>query len=262
MISTYSAWYYGIVVTGDNNILSFSEDGGLEEFAFLRTGSYTITDFAFEIARAMNEVAEENEYSVLVDRSQRLLTIQAVNASPLNFDLKVASLTSGNPVFETAGFVGSDRTGGTSYQGTLPVGSSYTTQFKLQDFIDFQDNQKAQESKVLQSATGEVEVVKFGNVQIMECNLLFITDIQQDVGSYIRSNPNGVNDARDFLLYAITKGPMEFIPDIVDPDTYTKCILEFTPESQDGTGFKLKEEYTRGLVGYFTTGRLGFRKAE
>jgi len=262
MIYTNSAWYYGITITGENNILSYSEDGGPELLAFIQTGSYTLTNLAAEVARAMNAVADDNEYSVSIDRATRVYTIEATNMTPVNFDLKVTSGTSGASIFGTIGFVGADRTEATQYEGTGQVGSSYVAQFRLQDFVNFQDNQKAQESSVLTSATGEVEVIKFGNVQIMECNLLFITDIQQDIGSYIRSNPTGVDDARDFLLYATTKGPMEFIPDVIDPDTFTKCILESTPENQNGTAFKLKEEYSRGLPGYYQSGKLSFRRVD
>lgn len=262
MIYSYSAWYYGLEITGDNQIISFSENGGPELLGFLNAGKYTLTDLAAEVARAMNSVAEDNQYSVSIDRVNRIYTIYANNISPVNFVLKVSSGTSGNSAYSTIGFVGSDKSGGTTYTGSLSVGSSYTSQFRLQDFVNFDDNQKAQESSVLTSATGEVEVIKFGNVKIMECNLMFITDIEQDVGSYIRSSSTGVDDARAFLLYAITKGPMEFIPDITDTSIFTKCILETTPEGPNGTAFKLKEEYSRGLPGYYQTGKLTFRKVE
>jgi len=252
MIFTDSAFYYGIEVTEDNRILFFDEGNGAL-VAQLVAGKYSLTDLASETARALNE-AGLLDYSVTVDRQSRLITISASDP----FDLLLSE--SGNQVFGLLGFTGADKEGSDSYTGTLPVGLVYRPQFRLQGFVDFADNQKAVESTLNTSASGRVEVVRFGVARIMECEIRYITDIPQSVGSYFFSNPNGVLDARAFMIYAVTKGPMEFIPDICNPAIFTKCLLESTPESSIGVDFKLKELFTQNLPGYYTTGLLNFRE--
>ena len=104
-----------------------------------------------------------------------------------------------------------------------------------------------------------VEVVSFGEIQIAELEIPLITDIAPQL--YIKEDVNGVLNARNFLRYAITKAPMELIPNISNmSDNISEVILESTPEDSKGTAFKLKEQYARKLVGYFTTGLLKFRK--
>lgn len=261
MIFTNSAFYYGLQISDSNQFLAFSEDGGPELLAQLRIGRYTLTTLAAEVARAMNAIGSQ-EYAVNIDRVNRTYEIEATDAMPVDFSLLISSGSSGSSAFSTIGFTGSDLTLSTSYTSNTMVGSSYRPQFRLQDFCNFDDNQKASESNVLTSASGQVEVIKFGNIKIMECQIMYITDLDmKDVG-YIRTDLSGVQNARSFMVYATTKGPIEFIPDILNPQNFTKCILETTPESQEGVNFKLKEEYGKGLPGFYTTGKLTFREVE
>ena len=76
----------------------------------------------------------------------------------------------------------------------------------------------------------------------------------------IENNPNGVRDLRQFLSYAITKGSIEVMFDRDDPDTFFTIILESTPISRTGTGFKLRPKYGQNLPDYYETGILKFRK--
>ena len=52
------------------------------------------------------------------------------------------------------------------------------------------------------------------------------------------------------------------MPDKDSPTTYYRVVLEKTSSDSDGTGYKLQEQFTRGLVGYFETGLLTFRIIE
>jgi hypothetical protein len=257
MIFTNSAFYYGTEVTTINNEIGFDEGGG-EILATMSTGKYSLTEYVTEIARVMN-LAGALTYTVSVDRATRQITI----AGSGSFDLLVSTTSSGNSAFASIGFSGSDRTSLNSYKGNLAVGSSYLPQFRLQNFVDFDDNQSAILSNVLTSADGsQVEVVKFGTLKIMECEIDYITDLNLGKEGYIRTDLTGVAKARAFLEWCVTKGKLEFIPDILNPSTFNKVILESTPESKDGVGFKLKEQYSKGLVGFYTTGVLEFRELE
>jgi hypothetical protein len=74
-IETRSKFYYGHTVNEANLYINF-DDGSGEVTAQLRAGSYSLTDYVTEVARAMNEVGGQ-EYTVTVDRSTRLITISA-----------------------------------------------------------------------------------------------------------------------------------------------------------------------------------------
>ena len=91
----------------------------------------------------------------------------------------------------------------------------------------------------------------------MECNITYITDIINQ--AVIKNNPNGVSNLRQFMLYAIKKKPLEFIPDI-DSVEFTSCLLESTSTNKNGTGFQLFELYSRGLANYYETKKLRFRE--
>lgn len=254
MIYSHSAFYYGIEITSSNNIIAFNE-GGTEIEATITQGRYTLTNFITAIQTAMNAVGTLN-YVVTCDRVSRIYTISGDS----NFSLLTTSGTSPNKAYSLMGFSGADKTGNDSYVGTVGVGSSYRPQFRLQAFLDFNDNKQAAETTLHKTASGKVELIKFRTDKVMECEVMFITDIDQGIGGYIQNNPSGVSDARAFLTYAIDKGPIEFIPDITDLATFTNCILESTADSSDGTGFSLKEEYSRGLPDVYKTGLLKFRE--
>jgi len=253
MIKTYSAFYYGIEVTEVTQGFEFLE-GATSRVATLRVGKYSLTDFASEIARAMNDVGTDT-YTVAADRTSRVISISSTGS----FTLLVST---GNPTgaYSILGFTGSDTASASSHTGSVAVARSYEPQFYLQSYVDFEDNQEAVDSTVLETASGQVETVKFGTKKIMECEIKFATDIDQGVGGYIRTNSNGVQDLRTFMQEIVKKGPLEFVPDKTQPAGFIKCILESTPESGDGVNFRLKENFSQGLIGYFETGLLRFRR--
>jgi hypothetical protein len=251
-LSTYSAFYYGHNITESNQFINFIDDLSGEKTATLEIGSYTLTGFANELARALNAVGSQ-EYEVTVNRLTRELTIEADN----NFDiLAVGGSLVAISAWSLAGFT-QDKTGNNSYTSDLASGFAYYPQILLQDFVHFDDSTVTNNVTVNESASGEVEVVGYGEVQFMECNITLATNIIPQL--YIKENANGVDDLRQFMLYAIRKLKMEFIPD-VNGGVFYDCILESTPEERNGTSFKLKELYARKLVGYFETGTLTFRR--
>lgn len=256
MILTMSRFYYGHEITKDNLFISFNEGSG-EISAQMRVGDYTLNEFVREIERTMNENGTLT-YSVLVDRYTRIITISATG----NFDLLVITGSqSAFSVFTLAGFV-TDKIGSNSYSSDASSGSEYSPQFLLQSFVSFDDNQRASEASVNVSASGIVEVLSFGNEQFMDCNFEYITNYNMGENSPIETNASGVEAARNFMLYCIRKNKIEFIPDRLNPNIFVNCLLESTESNSKGTGFKLKEMYSKGLAGFFETGKLVFRKVE
>lgn len=253
-LSTHSKWYFGHEITESNLSLSFDEGSG-ELIAELDVGSYTLEEYAVEIARAMTAAGTQT-YSAVVNRTTRKITISATS----NFDLLITSgTTAGTTTFTLAGFNGADVTGSNSYVGDSASGSVYTTQFICQDYVASSDFQGAADATVHKSATGRIEVVKFGTESFFELSLKFVTDRSMPSGAPIRENLSGVSDLRTFMQYLISKNRLEFMPDEDTPGTYYNVILEKTSESDKGVAYKLKELYGRGLPGYFETGILKFR---
>ena len=252
-IKTKSTFYYGHTITLQNQAINFDEGGGSPLTATIDLGEYTLNTFADAVASAMN-LAGTQEYSVSVDRFTRTLTISA----PLNFSLlPVTGADANQSAFELMGFT-VDVSGSNSYAGDSPSGSAYSPQFLLQRYVDFTDDVETNNVSVNESASGRVEVVSYGQIEFMTCNITFATDIVPQ--GVIEENPTGVKDLNDFMRYLITKAPVEFIPDRNNPNVFTDTLLERTPESQNGTSFRLRELYARNLTGYFEPGTLRFRK--
>ena len=144
----------------------------------------------------------------------------------------------------------------------VAAGSEYVTQFILQSHVKSEHSQGATYATLNKSASGKVEVVKFGDEYFMEANIKYATDYLYGASTPIRNNATGVADLNAFLIYLISKGPIEFMADEDAPETFEKMILESTPDDSKGLKYKLKELYGQGLPGYFETGVLKFRVAE
>lgn len=255
MINSMSSFYYGHTIDESMIYLSFAESSA-ERVAELNVGSYSLEEFAIEIARAMT-VAGNQSYAVAVDRETRKLTISAAGAFELLF---LNGSTSNNP-YELMGFARTDKTGANTYEGELASGEQFLPQFPLQEYIDFNHSQKAVSASVNRAASGKAfEVISFGKELNMKCNIMFATDIYQGEGGPIETREEGVLKLQQFMEYITTKATIEFMPDRNSPSVFHKCILLSTPDSKEGVGFDLMEMYGKGAAGYFETGRLAFIK--
>lgn len=257
LLTTYSKFYYGYVVDSSNYVLNFDE-GGPELIANLNAGEYTFTDFATEIERALND-AGALTYTVTANRSTRTITVAATGV----FDLLVTSGTSaGISPFLLMGFTGADRTGLATYTGNTTSGSEYKPQFKLQSYISSDNWQQAADASINKTASGRVEVVKFGIEKFVQFQIKYITEIEQDCGGPIKNDPAALDNIQSFLQYCVTRAALEFMPDENTTATFQDIILDSSQSSQNGTGYKLKELYDKDLPGYFETDVLKFRLRE
>ncbi len=256
-LSTHSKFYYGFEVSDDELNIDFSEGSG-ELTAVLSIGNYTMTDFATELARALND-AGALTYTVSVNRTTRIFTIAASGT----FSLLVATGSHlGTTAFGVAGFSGSDRTSAATYAGNAAAGFSYSTQFILQSYVGPDDYQEALYATVNQSASGAVEVVTFGLLRFVEMNLKYATNIDHGASDVIRTNVAGHENLQALMVFLTTKAPLEFMASEDAPATFLSVFLESTADDAKGLKFKLKEQYGQGLPGYFETGTLKFRVIE
>ncbi len=251
-LTTYSSFLYGYVVTNNNFFMPFQE-GAFERLAEIRVGSYTSTSMTKEISRAMNE-AGANEYIVTFDRVERKFVITADN----NFDLLLNTIYLEKDIYDVLGYIGTDKIGNNAYVSDDPTGTVYEPQFKLQRFTDFEDHRKASSSNKNTTASGNIEIIKFGNINIMSCEIKYITDRPQHPDSEIKENLNGKNDYRSFIEHLTDGRPCEFIPDKNDPNTYDECRLDKTKESGDGLDFKIKK--MKQMFYHYESGMLEFRR--
>lgn len=257
MIYTRSKFSYGHTVDLLNKFISFSE-GGDELIAEIEIGDYTLGEYAQAVEDALN-AAGDLTYNVTVDRLSGQLTIFTDGG---NFELLIDTGNATATAYEMMGFESeNDLVGATSYTGNRVSGSEYYPQFFLQSYVPPENYVESSESIVNQSADGRTEVIRFGTRRKIEMDIKFITDKLMD-GEVIRNNPTGVQNARDFLGYISQKKRFEFMPNLLDGETYYPVILETFPGSANGTGFRLKELFGQNLPDYYETGVFTLRVVE
>jgi hypothetical protein len=257
MIQTYSKFYYGFEVSSDNRYVDFKE-GAPELTATLNIGSYSMTEYAAELARALN-AAGALDYTVTVSRVTRKFTVAASGT----FQLLVTSGSHfGTSAFSKFGFTGVDRTGTNTYTGDTGGGSEYRMQARLQSYTPSSNWQGYSDASVSKSASGRKEVVGFGTEKFIEMNIKWVTDIMLNnicPTDWHRDSISTVADLRTFMQFITTVKPVEFMEDEDVPGTYETLVIEKTPAESKGTQYKLIELYDKGLVGFFETGTLTFR---
>jgi hypothetical protein len=255
-IRTRSVFYFVEEITEENFSLNFIEPNAdnVELNAKLGIGSYTMSDLAIEVENKLNQTGQVT-YNVTFDRDTRIMTIAGDDL----FNILASSGSNiGITAWATIGFT-TDQTGLSSYNGDSAFGSEYLPQYFLQDYIDKNDNLDNIQSSINESASGDVEVVTFGDLRFYEFNIRWITDTLPKSGSWLEYRENAVQKARDFLTFCIRKQDLEFMPDRDTRGTFDKVILESTRASRNGTGFLLRELTGQGLDEYYETGRLRFR---
>ncbi len=255
MINTFSKFYYGYDITSTNKYLDFNE-GASDLVAQIEVGSYTLDDLCTAIENALND-AGALTYTCTANRNTRIITIAASGS----FDLLLATGdNAASSPYLVIGFAQTDRTSVTTTGGSSAAGSSYSPQYKLQDYVSHEDFRELRDATVNKSASGLVTVQSFGTDRFFEFSIKFATNIWQPSTGPIINNSSGVANLQSFMQHCIQKKQFEFMPDSSTPNTFYRVILESTPSG--ATGYKLQEQFTRGISGYFETGILKLRIVE
>ena len=259
MIYTYSKFYYGLTIASTAKLLDFDEGAGAL-VAEVQPGTYTLEDLAQAVEDALNE-AGTLLYTVTVNRATRILTI--ASSGPVDYLAATgANVVLGASVFPDLGYPATDVMNSTSFVGSTALGTVYLPQYKLQDYVSHEDSRKNRDATVSKSASGKVQLQSFGIDRMFEFSIKFATDIHQPAGGPIVNNPNGIANLRSFMQWISNKNYLEFMPDKDDSSTYFRLVLDSSPGSGDGSGYKLNEQYGRGLAGYWETGTMTFRIIE
>lgn len=257
MISTYSSFLFGFTITSENNALDLKEGAAAPLACYVAVGQYTATTICQAIADALNAQGLLT-YTVTFNRTTRAFTITTSSSFQL---LGLTGTNTGSSIHLSIGLTATDLSSTANAITGAASGTLYAPQYWLQDYVSTDDWQQAVDATVNKTASGRVEVYRVGTEKFSEFNLKWITD-RTTTGSAITNNASGVANARSFMQFAVTKAPFEFMPDKNAPATFQTFILETTPTSSSGTGYKLDEQYERNLPGFFETGRLKLRLIE
>lgn len=256
-LEKHSKIYYDYLVTSENRYFDFQV--GIDvHVVSLALGSYTPSQLAVELSSKINELLSSS-YTVSFNRVDRKFTI----ANATNFSILFSSgVNASRSIASVLGFNSTDLTGTNTYTSQNSSGKVYTTQFYFQSYKSTTQNRKAIDGVVNKSASGKVEVVKFGNERFMEGELLFITDLIQDNVSIIRTNTSGVSDYLSLIEWLTEKAPVEIMIDENNPEEFQTFILESTEQDSKGLDYELIELYERSLPLYYRSGKLKFKLTE
>jgi hypothetical protein len=256
-LSTYSKFYYGWKITIDNRYIDFDDGFGVK-VAVLTLGYYSASEMADEIKKQMDAVSTLN-FSVAFDRTTRKFTIATTSNISLLISSGINLLLS---AYTLLGYIGADKTGSTGYVADVESGYEYKPQLKLWNYKPTDQNRSAVDGVINQSASGEIEVIKFGDNRFMSCEIVFITNKLQEFGSIIKNDTSAVANFIQFIEFCTDKGVIEFMPDENNPANFQKLLLESTEQSQQGLDYQLIELTDRDLAEYFRSGNLKFRLIE
>lgn len=256
-LKTYSKFYYGWNVTGNNQYLDFNDGSGVKT-AKITPGYYSSASLAVEIKKKMDALSAL-DFTVSFNRTNRKFTISTTS----NFSLLGATGPfAARSFMAVIGYNLVDKTGASSYLSDNSSAYSYSPQYILQSYKDTASNRKAIDGVVNKSASGQIEVIKFGNERFMSCEVMFVTDIIQNPDSIVRTNQNGLAEFTQFIEWCTEKAPVEFMADESNTSEYEEFILESTEENKDGLDFEIKEMYDKSLPYYYRSGILKFRLME
>lgn len=255
MLKTYSEFNYGHTITEDNFYFPIIFNG--ETFNVeLRVGTYTLGNFVGELSRALTTIPGI-EFDLSLDRETRIITIEADQT--FTIPTQSSNLVN-NSCYSLVGLDGtSDLSGSSSYSGSQGSGFVFVPQFRLQDYIDFEDDQEFLKSSLTETGSGLTQVTSFGIAKTMSCNIKYQTNIVPQGGGLLE-DPEGEDNLRKFMSYVITKAPIEFVRDNENRNDFVNCFLNSTAKSKDGTGFTLRELYAEGIAEYFETRTITFRE--
>lgn len=239
-------------------MLDFKE-GVITLSAKISIGAYTGRTLAIEIKKQMEAVGS-NTYDVTYDRETRKFTI----SSTASFNILIQSGPfASQSVYSVLGFSSTtDLIGQSTYISDIASGKIYRTQHWIQSHKPTSQNRKSIDPVVNKSASGVIEVVKYGNERFMNGEFLFITNIIQGDQSIIRTNENGVQDFLDLMEWLTEKYVVEFMVDESKIQEFQTFILESTEQDSRGLDFELIELYDKSLPEYFRSGVLKFRLME
>lgn len=249
-LSAKSLFLFNLDINTTNNSLDFrAASGGPELQATLITGYYDSTSLAAEIVRAMEEVDSLNSYTVTIDRTTNDGTSNRVTISTSGSYLDLLFGTGsrvGSSVRSILGYTLADKTGATSYESESNMGTILIPALVGYSYTPTTARRKVFGSLNI-SATGQKEAIVF---QIQE--FFSVQFKYEPSASMLVTWPSLMN-------WLIQQRPIEFTPEISNPNSFIQCTLETTPAESKGLGYTMREMLPE-FPGLWDTGLMTFRK--
>lgn len=254
MLKTKSQFFYGCEILENENRLEVVQGSNTYVIDF-QAGKYSPEQLANYLSYRLNDVLPSN-FEVTFQRQTRVLLF----TSDINFSIKIATSSFvGSSIFQNLGLGNTDSPLQLQWFAPNPIGKVFRPQFFLTSYVDSMKNKSLVGATVNETGSGLVEVVRYGRRGFFEFNIQYITNEPQ-ANDFIETNFRGVDDVIDFMDWAIEKRVVEFMPNRDEVENYHALILESTPQSQQGTAYRLDE--VGNADGYYETGRLVWREVK
>lgn len=250
MLTTQSLFLYGYQITENNRSIDFKISGGGSELqATLTIGYYSLSSLMSEIKTQLQAADPSNTYTVTADRTYVGGTENRVTIATSGAFLSLLFLTgsrNASSVDTLLGFTHTDKTGFTTYTGTLTSGTALVSPYNGFEYQSTSTIRKINGSVNI-STSGKKEAIVYSIMKFFEVKFKYIA--AADI-------PNWV----DFFEWAIQQRLLEFTPEITSPTVFVECTLESTSEDSKGLGYRLREMRSENLYNLFDTGVLKFRE--
>lgn len=244
-----SLFLYGYTITASNQNIPFKISGGGSELtAVVPAGNYTLTTLMSAIVLALETADPAHIYTVTADRtlSSNLQNRVTIATNGVFLSLLFSSGTTASTSIRTViGFASTDRTGATTYTGTVTTGTVLQTAwwgFNYQPPESYQRNM----GNTSLSASGLRETVSWSIQRFITVEFKY--ESQADMIAYW----NPLN------IWMIETKPFEFTPNTVAPTVVYSVTLEKSSSDGKGLGFMMKEMLPDFPFRY-TTGAMEFR---
>lgn len=245
-----SLFLYGITINALNCNIDFQAASmGPTLTAIVPIGYYSLTDFLAAIASAMNTTDTANVYAVTADRTIGGGTANRVSIATSGAFLSLLFNSGPNTntsAAEQMGFNDADYTGETTYTGSATCGTILVPLYYGYNYVAPTRSKKVF-GGVNISANGTKESITY------PIQVFWEVEFRQEPASAVDEYWQPLND------WMIQQRPIDFTPDITNPDVVFSGTLEST--EQDGTGLAYQmQEMLPDLPGLFQTGKMIFRQ--
>lgn len=245
-----SLFLYGLQVTANNSSIDFKVAiGGPVLQATVPVGFYSLGDLLDAVVVAMASVVTGGSFTATTDRSfssgtQNRTTI-ATSGSYLSLLFASGSRTA-STIAPLLGFPIVDQTGALSYTGTSSAGTLLQPTWWGKNYRD---------PNMLRTNFGSLNISANGTKEAITYQIQQFFQVQFDYEPFTAIQ----NGWTPFLTWAIQQQPLEFTPQITQPNVVYDCTLETTDAASDGLGYELIEMVSEGLPFLYSTGMLKFR---
>jgi hypothetical protein len=257
MIKTQSQFWYGWEITVNNQYVDFQYASDLTpRLAVIPIGKYSSDELCIQLQTQIANLGGPAIIFVTFDRIQKKFILTCSVGFTLLCNSGAHSSVGG--AWAVLGFsTSSDRSGSLTYTADSSSLLQWRPQFMLQGLTTPGQLRGLRDPVYAESSSGVGELSHFGEIQYIEFEAMWITDIMGQ--KVIENDCYGVENANAFMQWITKKANFEFMPDRNNPAVYYQLKLETTPEDSKGLGYRLIEDYDKGRPNYFRTGKLRSR---